>query len=579
MFAATLLPASLCAQAADPFHREIVPTRQAVHGQYLHVKLREGCGAEWVDGRLHSRTGHDLSAIERVLASATVEPLVPSLSWDQLDELHRNATAALPPGRRPGHMGLWFRVTSASVAASAQLLTRLDGEALVECVHYEPRLYGASAGVSALPGGDIPPTTPLFTSLQASHAPSPLGHGVRRANGILGARGRSVGFRMVEGTYFLDHEDVCQLVAGNFIGPVPPFNPADGLHGLSGASIIAADRNGYGITGVADEVSMRFLSMDTTGGYANTVLLATANSQPGDVLMAIVMVLVPGLGPGSFLPAEFLQSAFDASLTATAAGRIMIVAAGNGARNLDDPALLNRFDRSFRDSGAIMVGASDAGQLVRASYCNWGSRVDAHSWGNQVVACGYGDLFYPNNDMRQAYTQSATGTSSATPHVAAVVCALQGAARWQNGQPLTTPQILALLHAHGPTTPDVIGRRPDLPAMLQAIGAFDGLAVDEPDVQLGGTFTVTMDGPPNSLAALFGAFATADLPLGFNRNVHLDVVTMASIGAFVLAPTASWSLTVPNDPTLHGTHVYFQAARLTGAQPLHLTNSCHVTVL
>jgi hypothetical protein len=90
---------------------------------------------------------------------------------------------------------------------------------------------------------------------------------------------------------------------------------------------------------------------------------------------------------------------------------------------------------------------------------------------------------------------------------------------------------------------------------------------------------VTMDGPPNSLAALFGAFATADLPLGFNRNVHLDVVTMASIGAFVLAPTASWSLTVPNDPTLHGTHVYFQAARLTGAQPLHLTNSCHVTVL
>jgi hypothetical protein len=47
---------------------------------------------------------------------------------------------------------------------------------------------------------------------------------------------------------------------------------------------------------------------------------------------------------------------FDSIKTATAPGKIVIEAAGNGSMNLDHPIYENAFDRDFRDSGAIIVG-------------------------------------------------------------------------------------------------------------------------------------------------------------------------------------------------------------------------------
>ncbi|HEX5050189.1 MAG TPA: S8 family serine peptidase [Planctomycetota bacterium] len=548
----------------------------AVYPDRLFVKLAEGSGAELVRGSLRSRTGVDLTAVAAIFARARAEPLVTALSWDELDRLHRHAVDVLPEGRAPGHLGLWFRLRARSAADAQQLLVSLREQALVSYVYEEPR-YALAGGVMLV--GDIPPTTPDFTAMQHAHEPTPVGHGVRQVQGIYGSRGRDVTLRMLETSWIFDHEDVSQLVASHVIGPVPAVDLGYAHHGLSGSSIIFADRNEYGITGVADEVSARFVSIELNGGIENAMAMAIATTQPGDIMVSIVMVLVPALGPGTWLPFEFIQSGFDATLTATANGRIVVVPAGNGNRSLDDPALLNRFDRSFRDSGAIMVASSDGGLLQRATYSNWGSRVDAHSWGEQVVAAGYGTLFWPGNDLRQAYTAGASGTSSSTPHIVGVVAAMQGAAKKQLGRTLDNAEILDLLHTYGPTTPDVIGRRPDLQAIFAALGIFDGLSVDEPDLALGGTMHVTMDGAPGTVVALFGSFDTADLDLGFNRHVHLGFATLQSLGAFVLTTTASKSVFVPNDPSLHGAQIYFQAARLQTTSVLELTNSCHVTIL
>lgn len=558
----------------------------AVHPERLLVKLAEGSGAELKGGRLTSRTGTDLGAVAELFTHAAAEPLVTALPWDELDRLHANACAKLPPHNRPGHLGLWFRLRCTSPAAAAELAAALRIEPLVAHVYAEPIYYMASARPVPAPApvplamGDIPPPTPLFTAMQHAHEPTPVGHGVRLVDGVLGARGQGTKVIMIETSWILGHEDVGQMVAASFIGPVPPVDLAYAQHGLSGGSIVCADRNGYGITGLSDGVTARFVSLELNGGYENAIALTLANSQPGDVILVVLMVLVPSLGPGTWLPFEFLQSAFDATLTATANDRMVLEPAGNGNRSLDDPALLGRFDRSFRDSGAVIVGASDGGLLQRAPFCNWGTRIDANGWGDNVVACGYGTLFFPNNDLLQAYTASATGTSSATPQIAGVVAAMQGAARRQLGHPLTNQQVLDLLHAHGPTTPDVIGRRPDLVAILEAIGAIDGLRLDVPDVMLGGSATVTMTGPPLSIAALFGSFGTTDLPLGFNRNLHLDLASLASLGAFVL-PTGSaqFTLGIPNTASLQGVDVYFQAVRLTGSAPLFVTNSGQLTIL
>ncbi len=551
---------------------------QAVHTDRLCVKLVEGSGAQWRDGKLVSRTGMDLTSVAAIFAQAMLRPLVYSVSWEELDAWHRHACAVLPSHNRPGHLGLWFHLTGATAASTANLRDQLLSNALIAHVHHEPRYVPASAAVP--PGGDIPPTTPLFTSLQLTHNLSPQGHGVRRSSGVFGARGQDIKFVMLEQSFVLGHEDVCQLVASNFIGTVPALDMQYAQHGLAGAAMVCGDRNAYGFTGIADEVTARFLGLTQAGGFENGLAIAVSQTQPADLIMVVIIIQVPSLGLGTWVPVEYFQSSFDATLTATALGRQVVVPGGNGNLSLDDPALLNRFDRNFRDSGAVMVAASAAGALQRASFSNWGSRIDAHSWGDQVASCGYGTTFFPNFDILQSYSAGVAGTSASTPQLAGLVASIQGAAKKQLGQALTNQQLLAALHTYGPTTPDIIGRRPDLVAMFEGLGIIDGLMVDTPDLALTATMTVTMAGAPGSLAALFASFAAGDFDLGFNRHVHLDLLSLVSLGAFVLPTgTASWSLAVPNNASLHGADLYFQAVRLTGASPLHVTNSCQVTIL
>jgi hypothetical protein len=574
---AVAVPAQVAAHdvAAWP-PAEIVPGRSGVFDDRLLVKVVEGSGAEWRSGVLVSRTGVDLGALRPWFARAQVEPMIPSLSWDELDRWHRRAADVLPAGRRPGHLGLWFRLRTATPAVAAELLAALRVEPLVAHVHYE----GIPVPASCRPQ-DIPPPTPLYTNLQLPFGPSPTGHGIRSAAGVLGARGQRTAARMVEETWILDHEDVPGLVAANFIGPVPSSAPTSASnHGVAGTSILAAGRNGYGITGICDEVDLRFVSWVTNVGIDNAMMVAANACQPGDVVVLVMMFLLSQVGTQDWVPFEFLQSTFDTTLTITANGRLVVAAGGNGANNLDDPRLMRRFDRGFRDSGAILVGASAGGALQRATFSNWGSRIDANSWGEGVVVAGYGTLFFPNLDYRQAYTANGTGTSSATPHVAGIVTSLQGAARRQLGRSLTNGEMRQALHTHGTPLNATIGLRPDLVAAFHALGILDGLQVAAPDAGLGVTVPVTMSGPAGSLGFLFVSFGTDDVPFGLNRNLHLSLATLQTIGFFPLTTgSATWPLVVPNFAGLQGTSLFFQAARLEPGLPLHVTNSCQVTVL
>ena len=116
-----------------------------------------------------------------------------------------------------------------------------------------------------------------------------------------------------------------------------------------------------------------------------------------------------------------------AILLASASGLIVCEAAGNGQQDLDDPLYQGLFDRSVRDSGAIMCGASSGASLEPAWFTNHGARVDLHGWGGGVVTCGYGNLQgLPGFPETQWYTDSFNGTSSASPIVTGAVVSLQG---------------------------------------------------------------------------------------------------------------------------------------------------------
>lgn len=539
----------------------------------LCVKVIAEVDVECENGVLRSRTGHDLEQLTALLEGCRLEPAVATVPRRLLDEWHARAQQG-PPQRRPGHLGHWLYVTTRDAEHAERLLPRLAAEPLVEHAYRAPvfELPGAAQG------NDPPPPTPSFRHLQFYLDASPTGLGVRRAQGVLGARGQRLQVRMVELDWILDHEDIGQLVAGNFLGGLPLQDLGRANHGLAGSSLLVADRNEWGLTGIVDEARIRFVPIEGNG-VPGALLLAAADCQPGDVLMMVIQLRLGQLGSDDWVPIEYLQLEFDAVATVTGNGRIVVSSAANGYRSLDDPRHLRRFDRSFRDSGAILVAATDGDRLARASFSNYGSRVDANGWGENVVSAGYGTLFYGANDPRQAYTAGYSGTSAATPLLCGVVAALQSAARQQLARDLSAAEIVALLQQHGTQIPGSIGRRPDLLAMFRAASILDGLLPDEPDVVLGGSVAVQIEGTGNG-AFLFNSLGVADIALGYNRALHLDPATLVAVGYLPFAAgRASWTLHVPNDPVLHGTNLYLQAAVLQTGGEVHVTNSAQISVL
>ncbi len=159
-----------------------------------------------------------------------------------------------------------------------------------------------------------------------------------------------------------------------------------------------------------------------------------------------------------------------------------MAAAGNGSADFDSPVYEGKFDRSIRDSGAIIVGATDGSSLDPAFFTNHGSRVDLAGWGFDVATTGYGDLWGGPQD--EWYTSSFSGTSSATPIVTGAVAAMQGVFKAQSGgQPLSGNTIAQLLKETGTPTngPQMIGPRPNLalavPAMLGDLTSIAGTVI------------------------------------------------------------------------------------------------------
>jgi PKD repeat protein len=171
---------------------------------------------------------------------------------------------------------------------------------------------------------------------------------------------------------------------------------------------------------------------------------------------------------------EYFQSEFDAIATATANGTIVVEAGGNGATNLDDPVYGGLFNRFIRDSGAILVGASESDARTPTCFTNFGTRIDAHGWGRNVTTLGYGDLFNPNGDENQRYTGVFNGTSSASPIVTGAAASIIGVSlAFGQGYGYRSPwEIRQILNETG--TPQTgsggnIGPLPDLRAAIERV--------------------------------------------------------------------------------------------------------------
>jgi serine protease len=537
------------------------PIAGAEDATNLVVKFAEGSAVRWRGGTFVSGAGRSVAGVMAAIGKAvTVERLF-LRTEAELDRDDAALRARLAAERSdvdpPAELNLYYRVRLPDVATGIAAWRALLADPLIETTFADTPL-----GYHADPQ-DIPPMTPDFASGQGFWAAPNGGIGIAAARVIPGARGEPLQICDIETGLIVDHEDIPQAIAANVIGP----NPNQTDHGQAVAGELVADKNGYGVNGGVFKARYKFhshLSMN----WAASVDTAAANSVPGDIIVLEVQLPCPFTG-SSVCPMEGRQDVFDAVRNATLAGIHVVAAAGNGNQNLDGPAFLGVFDRAVRDSGAVIVGATNAGALTRASFSNYGAIVDANGWGSSVTTTGYGPLFNGGGDARQRYTSGFSGTSSATPIVTSAVAATLGAANFQLGQTLTPAQARTLIQSHGSSVTG-IGRRPDVALLLAALGLPNGLTLAA-EVDLGGTVVVNFTATSNELCVVMGDWTGVASTTPFGRLL-LPAATLIPVDVHVGG--GSHSTPVPNNAALRGSEVHWQVLRFdVTSNAITLTNS------
>ncbi len=530
--------------------------------QNLVVKFAEGSAVRWRGGTFVSGVGMPVVGVQAAITrAASVERLFErdeALLDQELADLRRRLAAT---GRTdlgpPAELNLYYRVRLPTVAFGIAAWRALVADPIVETAFPD-----TPPGYHSDPQ-DIPPTTPDYAANQGYFGVASNGIDTRQSRVIPGGRGEPLQICDIETGLIVDHEDIPLATAANVIGP--NTNQTD--HGQSVAGELIADKNGYGTTGGVYKARYKFHSHQSIN-WASSVNVAAANSQAGDIIVLEVQLPCPVTGT-SVCPMEGRQDVFDAVLLATLAGIHVVAAAGNGSQNLDSATFGGLFNRNVRDSGAVLVGATNGSALVRASFSNYGTIVDANGWGQSVTTTGYGDLFNGGGDPRQRYTAVFSGTSSATPIVTSAAAATLGAAKFQLGQILTPAQLRTKLQTYGASVA-TIGRRPDLLQLMQSLGLPAGLTLQN-EVDLGGTVVVNVTAASSEIFLVMADWAGFVSVQPFGRLL-LDPATLILAGLGV--GVGSYSTVVPNNPVLRGSEVHWQAARFdanTGG--IQLSNS------
>ena len=387
-------------------------------------------------------------------------------------------------GQEHADLGNYYAVSLEPGTKGEELVDELNASPSVEIAYLAPIPVDAQA--------DTPPTTPNFQGNQGYLNPAPQGIDAQFAWTFPGGRGNGIRVIDIEQGWNTAHEDLPQPFYSN--GTLG----SDTNHGTAVLGEMVSHNTGYGVTGIASGGTYGVVSVirniNIFGfnvsyySVAEAINVAASRLSRGDV----ILIEQHGKGPSSglqcacncgqfeFVPMEYWQAEFDAIQAATSRGIHVVEAAGNGGMDLDAARYnfpftnLNRFNRSVRDSGAIMVGASN-GNLSPTCWTNRGSRVDVHGWGQSVWSTGYGTPNPANRingaDSNQWYTNSFSGTSSASPIVTGAVMSLMGVRRAAGIEGMDPVQFRTLLRNSGTPQQNVAsGQIGPLPNLRNAIG-------------------------------------------------------------------------------------------------------------
>jgi hypothetical protein len=369
----------------------------------------------------------------------------------------------------------YYRV-DAPEAELEELAERLRALPEVEAAYIKPPAEPAALRLNDMtPAADeAPATTPDFSARQGYLAPAPVGIEAAFANALPGGRGANVAIIDIEWGWRFNHEDLRQVQGGVVSGT----NSSDDNHGTAVLGEYSGDVNALGVTGIAPEAHASAVSL-VTHTTSQAIRIAADRLQAGDIILLEVHRRGPngtGVGQFGYIAIEWWPDDFDAIRYAVGRGIIVVEAAGNGGQNLDaaiyntpqigfPPGWRNPFNPANPGSGAVLVGAGNppAGthgrnaegswgetyaDRARCFFSNFGARVDAQGWGWEVTSSGYGDL-QGGSDRDFWYTDTFSGTSSASPIVVGALACVQGVLRARSAALLTSEQARQLLRTTG----------------------------------------------------------------------------------------------------------------------------------
>ncbi|MEU8894103.1 S8 family peptidase [Streptomyces sp. NPDC048442] len=496
-------------------------TYQDAEPELIVVALGEArlrAGAEGV----RSAAGSDVSALNMFLSDEqlVLEPLFGH------EERHTNAA------REDEELSLFYRVRGGDDRAR-ELTARLAALPGIETAYVKPGAVPASYPEQSYPQQSYPgqshpqqsypqqsiprqsipeeakrlkegaPATPDFTGRQGYLRPAPEGIDAQWAWARPGGSGEGVSVIDIEGAWQLGHEDLADRLAGVVIGtPVQDLSWRN--HGTAVLGVIGGDRNERGITGIAPQAHTAAASFRGLGTAA-TIQAAAARLSPGD----LVLIELHRPGPRfdfaerddqrGYIALEWWPDDLAAIRWATSRGIVVVEPAGNGAESLDDALYERRpdefpeqwrnpFNPSHGSSGAVLVGAGapppgthgrDHGpDRSRLAFSNYGARVDAQGWGRETTTTGGswdrpGDLQGGAEEIAW-YTDTFSGTSSASPVVVGALASLQGILKAANLGPMSPQRAREVLRTTGSPQQDApgrpssqrIGNRPDIKSAL-----------------------------------------------------------------------------------------------------------------